>query len=112
MSKTISFTAIVETTSEKTFTNETSGSLFVYQRAKITDGPLKDKVVLATRVTMNTKGEIKSPLAVNSNALVYVNRVPSKEDPSKFVYFYTLGAPQDELASNEDVEDAIGDLFE
>jgi hypothetical protein len=78
-----------------------NGGQYVLHNCEITEGPLKGLVVTGTRTVKNAQGKTKEPVALNTEVMLHLTRVPSTQDPSKMVNFFEIStgmsASQDEI---------------
>lgn len=81
--------------------SKTNGGQYVLHNCEITEGPLKGLVVTGTRTVKNAQGKAKEPVALNTEVMLHLTRVPSTQDPSKMVNFFEIStgmsASQDEI---------------
>lgn len=95
------FRATVKTVGTKEL-SKSNNAKYVLCNCELLEGKGKGLVVPVQRTTLTKEGVVKDLPEVGQEVSVFMEIVPSKEDPKKNVFFFEmstgiLGASQDEL---------------
>ena len=101
----LTFKGIVISGPSKKLT-KSNGAIYVLQRVKVLDGPLKDMIISGERTLLNRDKVEKEPFEIDDKCIIYPQRLENYNEPGKFVTLFTLGeemgASQDEINSKLD----------
>lgn len=105
----LTFRGIVISGPSKKLT-KSSGAIYVLQRVKILDGPLKDMVVSGERTLLNRDKVEKEPFEIDDKCVIYPKRVENYNEPGKYVTLFTLG--EEMGASQDEINERLEAFFE
>lgn len=100
------FKAIIKSAGSKTLTKQ-NGAQYVLMNAEITEGPLKGKMVAATRTVVTKDAVVKEVPEIGTEVTLYHSYVESTREGEQFQHFFEISLSA-ESTSNNDLTALLG----